>query len=308
MPISLEQIYYTYNMGRPDQRKALINIDLQFEDHCFTALIGRTGSGKSTLIQHLNGLLLPDCGILRVDDFTLDRSLIYKEKKGQRVVDVRKMKKIRKKKIKDVKSLRKKVGIVFQFPEYQLFEDNVLKDVAYGPKNFGKSDEDAIKMSKEALSLVGIDPSYYQRSPFELSGGEKRRVAIAGILALDPDVLVLDEPTVGLDAGNQENLMNLITSLYERGKSIIIATHDMDVVMKYCDRAVVFDHGKIVLNKAPLKLFQDEVFMSTSSLQPPKAIKFAMDLIRNGVDVKLENIKDIPTLAKEIARVKGVEK
>lgn len=307
MPITLKNIHYTYDPHSPSERVALRGIDLSFPDRCFSALIGRTGSGKSTIIQHLNGLLLPDSGTISVGDYTIDMSLVYCTKHGQitDIVDKRAMKKKHHQKLKGLKDLRRRVGIVFQFPEYQLFEESVIKDVAFGPKNFGLSEEESLKVSREALSLVGLDESYDTRSPFELSGGEKRRVAIAGILALHPDVLVLDEPTVGLDAGSQDSLMQLITSLHEKGKSIILATHDMDVVLAYCDRAIVLDHGKIVSDSVPIDLFRNMEFMAASSLEPPKVFSFAIALRARGLDIDLAKIRDVSSLASEIVRLKG---
>lgn len=301
MPISLEHIYYTYDPGKPSEKKALEDINLVFEDHTFTALIGKTGSGKSTLIQHLNGLLLPTSGKVDVNGYIIDMNPIYK-KNGK--LDKRAMKRKHKKKLKDVKGLRKRVGIVFQFPEYQIFEESVLKDVAYGPKNFGLKEEEALSAAKEALTLVGLSESYYERSPFELSGGEKRRVAIAGILALKPDVLVLDEPTVGLDAEGERNLMTLLSSLYEKGTSLILATHNMDVVLQYAKRAIVLEDGKIAYDTTPLELFQNENFLKDSSIEPPKVFRFAVDLKKKGLDIDLGKIKDVDSLADEILRVK----
>lgn len=301
MSIKLENVCYTYNPHRPGEVHALDDINLLFEDHCFTALIGKTGSGKSTLIQQLNGLLLPTTGKITIQDYLIDMSIIYK-KNGK--VDARQIKKKHKKKLKDVKMLRKRVGIVFQFPEYQIFEETVLKDVAFGPKNFGLSEEESIRRAKEALSLTGLSESYYERSPFELSGGEKRRVAIAGILAMKPDVLVLDEPTVGLDAAGEENLMSLVTKLYESGTSIILATHNMDVVLKYATRAIVLEKGKVILDSTPLKLFQDQKFLETSSIEPPKVFRFAIDLVNGGLPLDLNHVFDCHSLAREIVKVK----
>ena len=301
MPISLEHVYYVYDPHRPSEKKALEDISLVFEDHSFTALIGKTGSGKSTLIQHLNGLLLPTSGKIDINGYLIDMTL---ERKKNGKVDTRKMKRKHKKKLKDVKDLRRRVGIVFQFPEYQIFEETVLKDVSFGPKNFGRSEEQAKEDAKAALSLVGIDSSYYERSPFELSGGEKRRVAIAGILALKPDVLVLDEPTVGLDAEGESNLMNLLVSLYEKGTSIILATHNMDVVLRYASRAVVLDNGKVAYDTTPLDLFKNEDFLKDSSIEPPKVFRFALDLRKKGLAIDLSKIKDVDSLAEEIIRAK----
>lgn len=306
MSIQIEHLHYTYDISLPSERVALTDICLEFPDHCFSALIGRTGSGKSTLIQQMNGLLLPTSGKITVHDYVIDMTLEYKEKKGIQIVDEKKMKKKHKKKMKDIKSLRKRVGIVFQFPEYQIFEETVLKDVCYGPKNFGMSDEESINAAKEALTLVGLNESYYERSPFELSGGEKRRVAIAGILAMKPDVLVLDEPTVGLDKAGEANLLSLLKSISSTGASIIIATHDMDVVLGYCDRAIVLNYGKVVSDTTPLELFQNESFLKDSSIVAPKVFSFAMELKNRGLDIDLSKVKDIQSLAKEISRVKGV--
>ena len=304
MAIQLKNVFYTYDIGSKHAKEALKDISVLFEDHCFTALIGKTGSGKSTLIQQLNGLLLPTSGTVQVDDFLLDMSLVYRTKKGREVVDERAMRRKHKKKIKDVKGLRKKVGIVFQFPEYQLFETTVLEDVAYGPKNFGASKEEAEKLARDALSLVHIDRSYDSRSPFELSGGEKRRVAIAGILAMKPSVLVLDEPTVGLDCQGRESLLALLTQIYEQGTSIILSTHDMDVVLRSCNKVLVMDEGRIVSLSTPLELFQDGESLARSSLEPPKVFSFAMELIRRGMPLDLRRIKDVESLADEIVRVR----
>lgn len=305
MPITLEHINYTYNPNRPSETKALKDINLIFHDHCFTALIGQTGSGKSTLIQQLNGLLLPTSGKITVNDFVIDMTLVYK-KNGK--VNNRAMKKKHKKKIPEIKNLRKRVGIVFQFPEYQIFEETVLKDVSYGPKNFGLTEEEAQEKAKEAILLTGLDESYFERSPFELSGGEKRRVAIAGILAMEPDVLVLDEPTVGLDAFGEVGLMNLISNLSQKGTSIILATHNMDIVLKYATRAIVLNRGEIVHDSTPLELFQNEEYLKSSSIEPPKVFRFALDLKKSGLPLDLKNVKDCHSLAKEIVRVKGATK
>lgn len=303
MPIDLNNIFYTYQKRSPFAHKALDDINTSFSDNSFTALIGRTGSGKSTLIEHLNGLLIADSGKIKVDDYSLDMTLEVK-KNGK--IDYKKQEKKRKKKIRDIKDLRKKVGVVFQFPEYQLFEESVIKDVAFGPKNFNYSEEEAIDLAKKALTKVGLDESFYSRSVFELSGGEKRRVAIAGILAIDPKYLVLDEPTVGLDAKGERDLMNLLSTLQKEGKSIILATHNMDVVLKYTNRVLVIDEGKIVKDCDPIKLFQDESFLSNSYIEPPKVFSFAKKLIDNNLKIDLEKVKDTSTLVAEIKRVKGL--
>ena len=304
MSIKIEHLYYTYDIHRPSERKALQDISLLFPDHCFSSLIGRTGSGKSTLIQQMNGLLLPTSGKIEVGSYVIDMSLEYKEKKGERIVDEKKMRKKQKKKLKDVKSLRKRVGLVFQFPEYQIFEETVIKDVMFGPRNFGAEESEARKQAETALTLVGLDSSFYERSPFELSGGEKRRVAIAGIIAMKPEVLILDEPTVGLDSAGEERLMNLLERISKENTSIIIATHNMDLVLKYCDRAIVLNYGKVVRDSTPLELFQDIDFLKHSSIEPPKVFSFAMKLKENGLDIDLSHVKDTESLAMEIVKAK----
>ena len=183
MPIKIEKLFYDYNPNTPFVSHALKDINLDIDGNFFNALIGETGSGKTTLVQHLNGLLWPNSGTITIDEHFINGN----------------DKKLQKKKKKGIKKLRSHVGLVFQFPEYQLFEKTVIKDVLFGPKNFGMKEEEALEVAKESLSLVGLDESYYERPPFELSGGEKRRVAIAGIIALKPKILVLDEPTAGLD-------------------------------------------------------------------------------------------------------------
>lgn len=306
MPIKIEKLNYTYDIGRPSEREALSDINLLFADHCFTALIGRTGSGKSTLIQQMNGLLLPTSGKITVGDYVIDMTLEYKETKNGSIVDRKAMKKKAKKKLKDIKSLRKRVGLVFQFPEYQIFEESVIKDVMFGPRNFGADEQKARKQAEEALAMVGLDSSFYDRSPFELSGGEKRRVAIAGIIAMETEVLILDEPTVGLDRAGEDRLMKLLGEISEKGTSIIVATHNMDIVLRYCSRAIVLNYGKVVSDTTPLELFKDDTFLKDSSIEPPKVFAFARALKREGLDIDLDHIKDTESLADEIVRVKGV--
>lgn len=306
MPIKIEKLNYTYDIGRPSEREALLDINLLFADHCFSALIGRTGSGKSTLIQQMNGLLLPTSGKITVGDYVIDMTLEYRESKNGPIVDRKAMKKKAKKKLKDIKSLRKRVGLVFQFPEYQIFEESVIRDVMFGPRNFGADETKAREQAEEALSMVGLDSSFYDRSPFELSGGEKRRVAIAGIIAMEPDVLILDEPTVGLDRAGEDRLMNLLGEISKKGTSIIIATHNMDIVLRYCSRAIVLNYGKVVSDTSPLELFKDDTFLKDSSIEPPKVFAFARELRKNGLDIDLDRIKDTKSLADEIVRVKGV--
>lgn len=282
MPIRFEKVSYTYGKKTPFEYAALKDIDLEILEGSFTAIVGHTGSGKSTLIQHLNGLLLPEQGKVVIVDFVLEA----------------------KKKIKNIKELRKQVGIVFQFPEYQLFESTVLKDVMFGPKNFGASEEEARKKAQNALALVNIPKAYYEKSPFALSGGERRRVAIAGILAMEPKILVLDEPTAGLDPKGIDEMMTLFKQIHDKGTTIILVSHDMDVVLEYADKVIVLQDGHVIKMDTPSKLFQDEQFESYS-LEMPMVYQFAKELIKKGVPIHLDAIKNPETLAKEIAKARN---
>jgi len=300
MPIKLKDVSYTYSQKTPFAFEALKHVSLDIKDHSFLALIGETGSGKSTLVQHLNGLLLPTSGEVQISNYMLSI-----ENGKRKYVDLNKSqnKKYRKKQF-DIRNLRKYAGLVFQFPEYQLFEETVLKDICFGPKNFGATDQEAEKMAKEAIQLVGLDESYLSRSPFELSGGEKRRVAIAGIIALNPSVLILDEPTAGLDPQGEREMMELFKKIYDAGKTVILVTHNMDIVLKYVKEVIVMKKGEMLAHTTPLKLFQDEKFLINTAIEPPFVFKVARELIDNGLDIELDKIKDISSLVKEIERVK----
>ena len=281
MSIKFQEVSYTYSPSSKFAFNALKNISLEFEMNKITALIGHTGSGKSTLVQQLNALLIPTSGTLEVCDFIITND---------------------KKKNKNLKSLRKRVGLVFQFPEYQLFEETVAKDIGFGPKNFGVSEEEINDIVKKAIVQVGLDESYLERSPLELSGGQKRRVAIAGILAMNPDVLVLDEPTAGLDPNGAKAMLDLFVELNRLGKTIIIVTHEMDYVLEYCDLCVVLNKGNIVYEGTPINLFVNDEIMNRVGIEPPLSIEFAKELKKNGFELNLYNIKDEVTLSKEIIR------
>ena len=300
MSISTKDLCYTYQSSF--DAHALKNVNLELEDHCFLALVGETGSGKSTLVQNLNGLLTPTSGEIKMGNYVIrvidsKRQLIDLSLSKE---EVNKLRKKKREKQFELKKLRKYAGLVFQFPEYQLFEESVLKDVMFGPKNFGIKDEEAKKLAIEALKSCNIDSSYFSRSPFELSGGEKRRVAIAGILALDPEVLVLDEPTAGLDPQGEKEMMALFEKIYESGKSVIIVTHNMDLVLKYARTVVVMSKGEVVKKGDPLEVFVDEELLKNVAIEPPYVIKVALALKEKGIDIDLTKVKDIPSLAKEI--------
>ena len=269
MGIALENVSFTYQEGTPLASTALSDVSLTIEDGSYTALIGHTGSGKSTILQLLNGLLVPSQGSVRVFD-----TLITSTSKN-----------------KDIRQIRKQVGLVFQFAENQIFEETVLKDVAFGPQNFGVSEEDAEKIAREKLALVGIDESLFNRSPFELSGGQMRRVAIAGILAMEPAVLVLDEPTAGLDPLGRKELMNLFKKLHQSGMTIVLVTHLMDDVAEYANQVYVMEKGRLVKGGKPSDVFQDVVFMEEVQLGVPKITAFCKRLADRGVSFKRLPIK-----------------
>ena len=268
MSIKVNHVFHSYYKKTPNEVLALNDVSLNIEEGSFVALVGETGSGKSTLVQHLNALILPDSGTIEVDEFTIGP----KKRKNKKLHD-----------------LRKHIGLIFQFPEYQLFEETVIKDVAFGPKNFGFKDEEAREKAKEALALVNIDESYFERTPFELSGGERRRVAIAGILALDPDILVLDEPTAGLDYQGSQDVMNLVKELNNKGKTIILVTHDMDVVYRYASRAILMKNGKVDFDGTPVDLFA----RNEESLDLPFLFDLATKLNEKGYKIPLDKIHTI---------------
>ena len=261
MGITLNKVCYTYQAGTPFEGPALFEVDLEIKDGSYTALIGHTGSGKSTILQLLNGLLTPSEGSVQVNNVTITSNSVNK----------------------DIKQVRKQVGLVFQFAESQVFDETVLKDVAFGPQNFGVSKEEAEDLAREKLSLVGISEELFGRSPFELSGGQMRRVAIAGILAMEPDILVLDEPTAGLDPAGRKELMGLFKKLHQAGMTIVLVTHLMDDVANFADTVYVLEKGRVVKSGQPAQVFQDIDFMEKIQLGVPKITKFAQELAEKGM-------------------------
>ena len=261
MGIILDNVSYTYQEGTPFASAALSDVNLSIEDGSYTAIIGHTGSGKSTILQLLNGLLVPTKGSVRVFDTLITSTSVNKQ----------------------IRQIRKQVGLVFQFAENQIFEETVLKDVAFGPQNFGVSIEEAEAIAREKLALVGIDESLFERSPFELSGGQMRRVAIAGILAMDPSILVLDEPTAGLDPIGRKELMALFKKLHQDGITIVLVTHLMDDVAEFADQVYVMEKGKLVKGGKPSLVFQNVEFMEKIQLGVPKITRFAQRLVDRGI-------------------------
>ena len=276
MGIILDNVSYTYPEGTPFASAALSDVSLTIEDGSYTAIIGHTGTGKSTILQLLNGLLVPTKGSVRVFDTLITSTSINKQ----------------------IRQIRKQVGLVFQFAENQIFEETVLKDVAFGPQNFGVSKEEAEALAREKLHLVGISEDLFNRSPFELSGGQMRRVAIAGILAMEPDILVLDEPTAGLDPSGRKELMRLFEELHRAGMTIVLVTHLMDDVANFADTVYVLDKGRVVKSGQPAQVFQDLDFMESIQLGVPKITKFAHELAEKGMNfshypITIEEFKEI---------------
>lgn len=273
MSITFKEVEHIYSENTPFAYHALKGVNLKITDQSFTAIIGQTGSGKSTLIQHINALLLPTSGSINIDEY-----LITATDKPSKL-----------------KPLRKKAGLVFQFPEYQLFEETIEKDIIFGPMNFGVSEEEAKKIAHNVLKTVGLDESYLNKSPFDLSGGQKRRVAIAGILAMNPDILILDEPTAGLDPQGTNEMMSLFKRINESGKTIILVTHDMNHVLQYCDEVVVMNHGKVEKHDTVTNVFKDSEYLNSLGIDLPIITNFIIKLNNQGfnLDSSINNFEQL---------------
>ena len=275
MDIRFEKVSYVYQPNTPFEQRALYDIDLNIKEGSYTALVGHTGSGKSTLLQHLNALLKPTDGQVMIGERTITPTTDNK----------------------NLKPVRKKVGIVFQFPEAQLFEETVAKDIAFGPKNFGVSEEEALALAEENLKLVGLDEEYLERSPFELSGGQMRRVAIAGVLAMEPEVLVLDEPTAGLDPLGRKEMMEMFWRLHkEKNITIVLVTHLMDDVANFADYVYVLEKGHVAKHGDPQTVFEDVAWLKEKQLGVPQATAFAEKMQARGV-----NFEALPVTENELA-------
>ena len=267
MDIRFEQVDFTYQPNTPFEQRALFDINMTIKENSYTALVGHTGSGKSTLLQHLNALVKPTSGTVHIGERDIQPDTDNK----------------------NLKPIRKKVGIVFQFPEAQLFEETVAKDIAFGPKNFGVSEEEALVLAKETLEQVGLDESYLERSPIELSGGQMRRVAIAGVLAMRPEVLVLDEPTAMLDPIGRKEVMDTILQLNKEGITVIIITHFMEEAVQ-AGRVVVMNKSKLKMDGAPRDVFTHVDTLKHIGLDVPVAAELAARLRKQGVDLPADII------------------
>lgn len=269
MQISLKNISYTYNYKTPYAREVLKDINLKIDEGSYTVIVGKTGSGKSTLIEHINGLLLPTKGEVAVDNILITNPQSKKERREL---------------AKKLKILRQDVAVLFQFSEQQLFETSVLKDIIFAPLNYGVAEEKAILKAKELIKLVGLDESYLDKSPFELSGGEMRKVALCGVLALEPKVLILDEPTVALDYQSREEIMAMVKRLKEEfDMTIVLVTHNMDYVLEYADKVFVLKNGEISFEGKVEDLFLNEQVLKENSLELPEVLKFYKKLEANNI-------------------------
>ena len=270
MSIKAVDLCFTYGAGTAFEQQALKHVNFEIQDGEFVGLIGHTGSGKSTLIQHLNGLERATSGHIFYNGTD-----IYSD--GY-----------------NMKELRSKVGLVFQYPEHQLFEVDVLTDVCFGPKNQGLDQDEARERAKQALALVGMGPEYYEQSPFELSGGQKRRVAIAGVLAMEPEVLILDEPTAGLDPRGRDDLLNKLKALHEgRGLTIILVSHSMEDVARFAGRLMVMNHGEKVFDGTPKEVFRHYKELEQIGLAAPQITYLVHDLRHMGLEID-EGITTVP--------------
>lgn len=279
MAISIKNISYIYAEGSPFEKKALNNVSLEIGDGEFVGLIGHTGSGKSTLIQHLNGLIKPSSGEITVNG-------ISTLSKGNQL-----------------KELRYEVGLVFQYPEYQIFEETVFKDIAFGPKNLGLSEEEIRQRVYKAAESVGLSPELLDKSPFNLSGGQKRRVAIAGVLAMQPKILILDEPAAGLDPKGRRDILNEIKKLYEEQKmTIILVSHSMEDIASVADRIVVMADGEIKMDDTPAEIFTHPELLKSMGLDVPQVCSVLEKLRENGINIS-DKIYTVTDAKNEILRL-----
>ncbi|MYL72951.1 energy-coupling factor ABC transporter ATP-binding protein [Halobacillus litoralis] len=281
MHISFDHVSYTYQPNSPFEHKALNDMTFSIESGSFVAVIGHTGSGKSTLIQHLNGLLQPTEGKIQVGNFTIEAGV----------------------KNKHLRELREKVGVVFQYPEHQLFEETVAKDIAFGPQNFGVPQKEIERRTKAAVQATKLPEDLLDRSPFDLSGGQMRRVAISGVLAMDPKVLVLDEPTAGLDPSGQSEVMDMFYDLHrEKELTTILVTHSMEDALAYADYILIMNHGELYKEGTPLEIFQQKEDLERVQLDVPEVISFLSKAEKEyGIELEYKG-QTIAELAKELAR------
>jgi len=276
--IKVENVSFVYGKGTPFEKRAIDDISFSVEKGDFIGLIGHTGSGKSTLIQMLNGLIKPDSGKIIIDgvDITSDKV--------------------------NLKEVRSKIGLVFQYPEYQLFEETVYKDIAYGPLNFNKSKEETDRVIHEVIELVGLDESLLEKSPFELSGGQKRRVAIAGVLAMSPDILILDEPTAGLDPAGRNDILSCIKNLHtQKGITVILVSHSMEDIANFAHKIMIVSDAKLVSYDYPNEIFKDSQMLKNIGLNVPQVTRVVNHLRQKGIELG-DNIYTVDTAVEAILK------
>lgn len=279
MAVVIKDLVHVYNPGSPFESTALNNVNLEIYDGEFIGLIGHTGSGKSTLIQHLNGLLKPSSGKIFINDLDITNKEV------------------------SLTEIRKKVGLVFQYPEYQLFEETIYKDIAFGPQNLGLNESEIEERVKEAMEITGLDYNLLKdRSPFELSGGQRRRVAIAGVLAMRPELLILDEPTAGLDPRGRDEILREIKEIHEKhNTTIILVSHSMEDISKLVDRIIVMNKGAVEYSGTPREIFRHGNHLTEIGLGVPKVVELAIKLREKGMPIK-EDVITIDEVKKEILR------
>lgn len=282
MPVEVRNLTHIYHKGSPSESAALVDVSFTINDGEFVGLIGPTGSGKSTLIQHLNGLLKPTAGEVLIDGVSI-------WEKGS-----------------SLRKLRQKVGLVFQYAEQQVFEETVREDIAFGPKNLGLSPEEVSERVKEAAKIVGLSEELLERSPFELSGGQLRRVAVAGIVAMKPELLILDEPAAGLDPRGREGILSSVKEMHQRGMTVILVSHNMEDVARLCDRLLVLNRGKLVADGSPREVFSRGEFVREIGLRSPDVVVLMERLRQRGWNVRTD-IVSIEEAYGEIVRELGKE-
>jgi energy-coupling factor transport system ATP-binding protein len=287
MEITFENVSYVYQPNTPFEHQAIEDLTFHIPVGAFVAIVGHTGSGKSTLIQHLNGLLRPTMGKVQIGEYVLTPG----------------------KKVKDLKKLREKVGVVFQYPEHQLFDETVGKDIAFGPRNFGVSPREINKRTKSALKAVHLSEDFSHRSPFDLSGGQMRRVAIAGVLAMQPKVLVLDEPTAGLDPKGKKEMMGMFRTLHQKKElTTILVTHSMDDALSYADHVIILDHGKKYMEGKPEEVLIQKDKLNAVQLDVPEIIQFilkAEEVFGVKIPYRGQNVAELASDLKQLVRGEG---
>ncbi|TCG10680.1 energy-coupling factor transporter ATPase [Mycoplasma todarodis] len=295
MQIKTNKLTHIFDKGQPQEFTALKNVTATIEQGMSISIIGHTGSGKTTYIEHLNALILPTSGSI---DLKFKIPNTSKKDKEHEFVVVERNIKASKRKIKKIKQIRKRIGIVFQFAEYQLFEETIEKDIMFGPITMGSSKEEAKELASKYLELVGLGKEYLKKSPFSLSGGQKRRVALAGILAMEPDTLVFDEPTAGLDPQGSQEILDIFDRLHKNGKTIIIVTHNLDDALARTDYTMMFSRGELIKFEDSYKVLKDTDYLVKNHLEPPKLLALVNKLEAKGI--KLPKVKTIDELAEAL--------